>query len=91
MPEAAEFDPLEELEALASQIPAAKDRQRLGDALDQAVQAVSEAENAIARLERVAELAPVVGAFLDPTDAEQCRQLMATIRGTGTHLCQAHD
>jgi hypothetical protein len=91
MPEAAEFDPLEELEALASQIPAAKDRQRLGDALDQAVQAVSEAENAIARLERVAELAPVVGAFLDPTDAEQCRQLMATIRGTGTRLCQARD
>jgi|GEM_PF-3634621 len=91
MPETTERDPLEELETLAAQIPAAKNRQRLGDALDNAVQAVTEAEGAIARLERLAEFAPIVGAFLDPTDREQSRQLLTRIRGIGTHLCQAHD
>jgi hypothetical protein len=91
MPKAAEFDPLAQLETLAAQIPAARDRQRLGDALDNAVQAVTDAEAVIARLERLAELAPVVGAFLDPTDRERCRRLLTTIRGTGTHLCAARD
>lgn len=91
MPEDIDFDPLERLESLLDRIQEAKDRHRLGDALDAAVRSVKGAESAISRLEHLAGFAPLVADFLESSDIDQCRHLLDAVSGVGQRLTQASD
>jgi len=91
MPEDNDFDPLERLESLLDRIQEAKDRHRLGDALDTAIRAVNAAGPAISRLESLAGFAPLVVDFLESSDLEQARRLLDVIGDVGQHLARASD
>jgi hypothetical protein len=91
MTETVNIVPLERLESWLGQIQEAKARHRLGDALDAALQATQRAEGSISRLEQLAGFTPLVAAYLDPSDREQCRRLLNDLKGVGRHLKQASD
>ncbi len=91
MADTVNIDPLERLESRLGQIQEAKDRHRLGDALDAALQATQRAEDSISRLEQLAGFTPLVAAYLDPSDLEQCRHFLSDLKGVGQHLSQASD
>ena len=91
MPDTIELDPLEQLEGLLAGIPEARDRQRLGDALDVAVQAAFRTEEAISHLEQLVGYASLVREFLEAQDLEQCNLLLRTIRAVGQQVSQAAD
>lgn len=91
MAQASNQDPLGRLESLSGQIQGAKDRHRLGDALDAAVQAVDGAESAIERLEELVGFTRLIRGFLDQSDREQCFVLLNRVRTLGQHLFQVFD
>ncbi len=91
MPDAGIGDSLERLESLLDLIQEAKDRHRLGDALEAALRAVNDAEGAVSRLEQLAEFTALAGRHLDSSDWAQCHHLLISVKDTGLHLCQASD
>lgn len=91
MAEVTNQDPLERLESLSEQIQNAKDRHRLGDALDAAVQAVEGAEGTILHLEQLAGFTGLVKGFLDQSDRQQSLLLLTRVRTLGQHLSQVSD
>jgi len=91
MAEAVDVDSMERLESLSSRIQEAKDRHRLGDALDAAIRAVNAAESSISRLEQLVGFTALVGDFLEALDLEQCHRLLSDIQGVGQHLSKVSD
>ena len=91
MAEASDLDPLERQASLSGQIQDAKDRHRLGDALDAAVHAVDGAEAAISRLEQLSGFSLLVNGFLDPSDRQHCLVLLTRVRTLGQQLSQVSD
>lgn len=91
MSEAASADPLERLEELKSQVPAAITRKNLGAALDAAVRAVKGAEQSISRLEVLRAFIPLVRNYLDSPDKDGLRRQLSNLRGLAQQLERASD
>jgi len=84
-------DKLERLEELSRQIPEARQRQALGDALDTAVQEARGATNAITRLEQLSPFVPLVRSQLTSTEREQLRRWMLSLQAIGKRFAEATD
>ena len=86
MSEAARADPLERLEELKSQVPAAITRKNLGAALDSAVRAVTGVEPSISRLEALCAFTPLVRDHLDSLGKQELRRQLVNLRGLAQQL-----
>lgn len=84
-------DKLERLEDLSKQIPEARQRQALGDALDTAVREARGAANAITRLEQLSRFVPLVRSQLTSTEREQLRRWILFLQAIGKRFAEATD
>jgi hypothetical protein len=85
------INPLERLEELKSQVPAAITRKNLGAALDLAVRAATGVEPSISRLEALRAFMPLVRDHLDSLDTQESRRQLVNLRGLAQQLENASD